>query len=252
MKLFLFILTIICCSNSLPAQKDSIASSPVVQYGTQSDLEPVNFDKAKLEEYRQLKDFDYLTEIEKDSWWTRFKKWLDMKYQQFMDWLFGEYKANAILALLLKLLPYLIIAGILALIVWLFIRLNPGASFLVEPQEPRVNFNEEEEIIHKADISGLIDEAIANRDYRLAIRYYYLRLLKQLDSHGFIQYEFQKTNAEYLIEIKEEDLQSSVKKIIRLYNFIWYGNFPVSAEDFNRVQENFRSINVSLNSKSND
>lgn len=252
MKLFLLILAIIYCSNAFPAQQDSLATPQAVQYETVKEVEPVVLDTAKLEDYRQLKAFDYLNDVEKDSWWTRFKKWLDMKYQQFLTWLFGEYEANSILTFLLKLLPYLFIAAILGLIIWLFVRLNPGASYLGEQEEPGVSFNDEEEIIQKADISKLIEEAIANGDYRLAVRYYYLRLLQQLDNNGIIKYEYQKTNADYLAEIKENELQNSVRRIIRLYNFIWYGNFAVSAEDFYRVQENFRSINTTLKSQSND
>ncbi|HSI71222.1 MAG TPA: DUF4129 domain-containing protein [Gillisia sp.] len=252
MKLFLIILSFICCNYSLFAYQDSIASSPSIQYETGRDLNPVSFNSEKLEGYKQQKDFDYLKEVENDSWWSRFKKWLDMKYHQFMEWLFGEYTANSILLFILMILPYLILAAILGLIVWLFIRLNPGASLLGDPQEPQVYFNEEEEIIQNADISGLIEEAIANKDYRLAIRYYYLRLLKNLDKQGIIKYEYQKTNAEYLAEIKEQDLQHSVKRIIRLYNFIWYGSFPVTGEDFNTVRESFRSIETNLKPAGNE
>lgn len=246
MKIFLFIFSLICSSNFLFAQQDSIALPPPLQYETGRDLQSVSFNSEKLEDYKQQKEFDYLKEVENDSWWSRFKKWLEMKYNQFMNWLFGEYTANSILAFFLMLLPYLFIAAIAGLIIWLFIRLNPGASLLGDPQEPQVYFNEEEEIIQSANISKLIEEAIATRDYRLAIRYYYLRLLKNLDRQGIIKYEYQKTNAEYLSEIKEQDLQHSVKRIIRLYNFIWYGNFSVTAEDFNTVRETFRSIETNL------
>jgi hypothetical protein len=252
MKIFLFILNLFCCTNLIFAEQDSISPSPAVQYETGMELQPLTFDRGKIEDYKQQRDFDYLKEVENDSWWTRFKNWLDMKYHQFMAWLFGDYKANSILAFLLMLLPYLFIIAILGLIVWLFIRLNPGASLLGEQEQPQVYFNEEEEIIQKADISGLIEEAIANRDYRLAIRYYYLRLLRQLDREGIIKYEYQKTNAEYLSEIEEHDLKTSVKRIIRLYNFIWYGSFPVSNEDFNTVRETFRSIETTLMPKVNE
>lgn len=252
MKIFLFILSTFWYSNFLFAAQDSIISSPVVQYEKSRELKPASFEPGKLENYRQQNEFDYLNEVENDSWWTRFKNWLDMKYNQLMAWLFGEYKANSIIVFFLTLLPYLILAAILGLIVWLFIKLNPGASLLGEPNEPQVYFNEEEEIIQKADISGLIEEAIAKGDYRLAIRYYCLRLLKQLDSKGIIKYEYQKTNAEYLAEIQNQDLQNSVKRIIRLYNFIWYGSFPVTGEDFNTVQETFRSMEINLKPLENE
>lgn len=247
MKLFLYsIFLVFSCTNIFAAQDSIIAKDRELRYETEEALSPVAFDKEQIKSYKNDRAFDYMNQVEDDSWWTRFKKWVDLKFQQLVDWLFGDYKAHSAIVFILSILPYLILGAVAAFIIWLFIRLNPGASILNDPKKPEVYFSEEEEIIHSKDISELIEMAINNGEYRLAVRYYYLQLLKQLNEAEIINYEYQKTNAEYLAEINEEHIKAPLKRIMRLYDFIWYGNFPVTPEDFSRVQESFRSLGSSL------
>lgn len=160
--------------------------------------------------------------------------------------MFGDYTANRLVAALLLILPYVLIAVIIGLIVWLFIRLNPGQSFIGEHETGSVSFNEEEEIVRSQDISSLIESAIAVGDYRLAVRYYYLQLLKNLNEKGLINYEFQKTNAEYLAEIRDDSFKPKVKRLMHLYDFIWYGSFSVTENDFLVAQNSFREVESSI------
>ncbi|UJH92021.1 DUF4129 domain-containing protein [Antarcticibacterium sp. 1MA-6-2] len=239
MNIRLIILLLFFYSTSHFAAQDSVGiSQPGVQYDTVSPRQPVEFDSEKIEAYKEQSAFAYLEEVENDSWWTRFKRWLDLKFNQLTSWLFGEYEPNSFFAFLLRILPYLIIGLVLGFFVWLFLKLNPGASILEEQKAPQVSFNEEEELVRSGDISELIENAINSGDYRLAVRYYYLQLLRILDDKDLINYEYQKTDSEYLAEVNNE-FKSPLKKIMRLYDFIWYGNFPVTAEDFSRVQSSF-------------
>lgn len=225
--------------------RDTIASQEV-KYDKNSTLNQLEFDSEKIKSYKEDNSFNYLAEVEQDSWWTRFKRWLQMHYQSFIEWLFGEYRANAVIAFLLQTLPYLIVGAIMGFIVWLFIRLNPGPSILGESPAPEVYYNEEEKIVRSKNIAELIEAAIQKGDYRLAVRYYYLQLLKQLNEKGLINYEFQKTNAEYLREVKDEKFQLPLKKVMRIYDFIWYGSFGVSDSDFSLAQRYFGEIERSL------
>ncbi len=225
--------------------QDSTAVNDL-RYDNYTVLEPVDFNKEQIEDYKNQKEFNYLEEIENDSWWTRFKRWINMQYQKLIDWLFGDYKAHSIIAFLLEVLPYLIIGIVIGLIVWLFIRLNPGPSILGEPIDPEVHYNEEEKIVRSQDIPSLIEDAIQKGDYRLAVRYYYLQLLKILNEKGLIHYEFQKTDAEYLSEIKNDNFMKPLKQVMRIYDFIWYGNFNVSEKDFAVAQNTFQDLQSSL------
>ena len=247
MRLLLFLIFILLYSPCFSGAQDTlIQSNNSLLYDSETSIERVQFDREQISEFKNDKAFDYLAEIENDSWWTRFKRWLSMKYNQLLQWLFGDYTANGVVAFLLLILPYILIAAIMAFVVWLFIRLNPGPSLIGDPETGTVTFNEEEEIVRSQDIPTLIDSAIQAGDYRLAVRYYYLQLLKHLNSKGLINYEFQKTNAEYLAEIRDDSYKSKLKRLMRLYDFIWYGSFNVTEKDFSVAQNSFREVESSI------
>ena len=241
--LFVFILF---CSFTIKSQDSLSIDGKHLQYDKTTNINPIDFNADKIADLKTDPSFEYLNTIENDSWWTKFKRWINMRYQQFIDWLFGDYQAYEFVAIFLKILPYLILAGFIALVVWLFIKLNPGKSFLEEQQAPHVFINDEENIVKSDNIGELIACAVKDGDFRLAIRYYYLHLLRQLNQKELIKYEFQKTNSEYLNEIKAENLRIQLKKAMRLYDFIWYGSFSLSETDFHLAQRNFQNLETSI------
>lgn len=246
-KFLLYLLIVLCSVVSYGAQDSLPGPKREVTFDTSTPITPIDFDEEKIAQYKGEKAFNYLTEIGTDSWWTKFKRWLGLKYGQLIEWLFGDYEANSWVAFFLMLLPYIIIGVVIGLIIWLFIRLNPGPSLLGEPEASAVYFTEDEKLVQSADLSSLIEAAIAAGDYRLAVRYYYLKLLKLLHNKKMINYEFQKTDTEYLAELRDEAFRTPLKRIMRIYDFIWYGNFPVSEKEFVMAQDYFRSIESSLN-----
>lgn len=247
----LFILIFFC--SSLGWTQDTLSERPKkLRYDTSSILEPLGFEEHQIDQYKSQRAFEYLNAAEKDTWWTRFKEWVNKRYHQILDWLFGDYQANTILAFFLKLLPYLLVMAIAAFGVWLFTRLNPGNYLLAPKEEPEVFLSEEEKIIKSENISDLIEKAIRDGDYRLAVRYYYLQLLRQLNAKELIHYEFQKTDTEYLNELRKEHFRPELKKLMRIYDFIWYGSFPISEDDFQKTQRSFQDFQTSLKTIENE
>lgn len=92
------------------------------------------------------------------------------------------------------------------------------------------------------DFEQLISKAENNNDYRLAIRYYYLLVLKSLSLKNIIEIEDDKTNAEYLNEIKNIDLNIAFSRILYVYNYTWYGEFAVNQQQYNIAKNNFQSL----------
>jgi len=241
--LFVFILF---CPIAVKAQDSLSLEEKQVQYDATTNLNPLDFNADKMADLKKDPSFDYLRTVENDSWWTRVKRWINTRYQQFTDWPFGDYKAYEFVEVLLKILPYLILGAFIGLIIWLFIRLIPARSLFEEQETPQVFLNDEENIVRSENIGELIDDAIKDGDYRLAVRYYYLQLLRQLNQKKLINYEFQKTNSEYLNEIKENNLRIHLKKVMRIYDFIWYGSFSLSEPDFHLAQRNFQNLQTSI------
>jgi hypothetical protein len=89
-----------------------------------------------------------------------------------------------------------------------------------------------EENISGVNFNTLIKEANDEENYRLAIRYYYLWLLKELDETDNIAYDPQKTNVDYQLELATSTLSEDFVKASYYYSYIWYGEFAIDEEDY--------------------
>ena len=143
----------------------------------------------------------------------------------------------------LSWLFYLALA--LAVIYLVYILLNEGGTGLFSSNQNRKLNNHEDitaENIEHADIHALIKNAENNKDYRLATRYYYLLVLKTLSLKNHIKFEDDKTNNEYLNEISNKPFSKTFAYTSYLYNYIWYGEFPLNIEKYNKAKSNFVTL----------
>lgn len=100
----------------------------------------------------------------------------------------------------------------------------------------------EEENIHETDLNALLSKAIKEKDYRLATRYYYLSLLKLLSDTELITYDKDKTNSEYLFELKDTTMRSHFSYLSYIYNYVWYGEFTVDELKFSAIESKYKSF----------
>ena len=212
---------------------------------------PIDFDDSYIEELKKQEEFIYLEKKEVENWWTIFKQWIGNLWNSFLEWLFGDINASGFWAVLIELLPYLVMIGIFILIVWLFIKLNPGKSLMGSRDESSVFLSEDEKIIQSQNIEHLIEKAKENKDYRLAVRYYFLLILKRLIDRKVINYEMEKTNEDYLSEITNADWKREFTSLTHLYDFIWYGNFSISENEFFKVEKHFQKMESELKIEEN-
>ncbi len=132
-----------------------------------------------------------------------------------------------------------------AVLYLVYILFNEGGSGLFSSKQSRT-LNDYDEItaenIENADINRLINNAEGANDYRLAIRYYYLLVLKNLSIKNYIKFEDDKTNAEYLNEISTTPFSKEFTYASYLYNYIWYGEFSLNTVDYNKAKNNFVTL----------
>ncbi|HAX14406.1 MAG TPA: DUF4129 domain-containing protein, partial [Leeuwenhoekiella sp.] len=190
--------------------------------------------------------FDYVAFVPPDNIWTRFKTWLNDLWASFIQWLLQGEEVGGILGFLIEALPYLIIILVVALLVWLFMRIDLGGSPLKTNALNKVILSDEQKIIETQNIQELIDTALKENNYRLAVRFYYLLLLQKLAQKDIIDWQVQKTNADYIYEIKNDTLRADFTKLTRIYDFIWYGNFNVSSHQFLKAEKEFKKTTADL------
>lgn len=98
------------------------------------------------------------------------------------------------------------------------------------------------EDITSESLKEAIAKAVSQRDYRMAIRFSYLQLLKIFSHHGFIHFAADTTNQEILNELYIQPFYHEFFQITRSYEYVWYGMIPVNKDNFEQLQHDFSSL----------
>lgn len=236
-KLLSFFCLLILGTISVSGQKDS--TDLVFDTGP---LEIKKITNEDLQTFKDNPDFNYEVIESNPSWWDNFLTWLWNLLLHFFQWLFGVEKAAGFLAEFFSWIPYIFLGLLLFLLIKFFLNVNARSLLYSKKNQSSVTLSEEEHIIKNEDIQQLIQEAIQQKDYRLAIRYYYLHILKMLSDGEFIEWQLQKTNADYISEIEEPELKQPFGHITWLYDYIWYGEFDIDEVKYTRLEPTFTSF----------
>lgn len=101
---------------------------------------------------------------------------------------------------------------------------------------------EEEADVESEDIEEKISKAIAAGNYRAAVRFLYIKTLQLLNNKGWIRYHAQATNHEYILQMSNNKLSNEFNFLTGVYDYVWYGEFELSGDQFGRVQHVFNNF----------
>ncbi|MFT3981733.1 MAG: hypothetical protein QM687_14790 [Ferruginibacter sp.] len=99
----------------------------------------------------------------------------------------------------------------------------------------------EEELMEQNDFDSLISKALAEQDYRSAVRFHFIKTLQQLRDKNHIVYEADKTNNRYVYEVPQH-LRNDFSRLIFQYEYVWYGHFDINQEQYYRVRDGFNKF----------
>jgi hypothetical protein len=242
MRKILFLLLLVGASISCfslgavqaPEAKKTVSEKQVVKYDN-TKFTPREFDQQKIRSYRLDKDFIYdNTAPENESLWTRFWKWFWELFERVTG---NKYAGSFMGYAAIILLAAAVVFGVMKLL-GLDLKILSGKSKPVE-----VPYSETPDNIHEINFMEEIDKAVSSGNYRLAVRLFYLRLLKQLNDNGHISWQPEKTNQAYIYEIADLQKRSLFKTLTTQFEYIWYGEFYIDRENFNDVRSGFDQFN---------
>lgn len=135
-----------------------------------------------------------------------------------------------------------------ALVLWLLYKIFSGQGSLFARNKKQAVVVEEtsEEDTTGKPLEQLIDKAIRAKDYRLAIRYWYLHTLEVLAEKHLISLAPQKTNYQYLRELNDKPVASNFSKLTLQYEYVWYGEFKLDDITFNKIHEGFKKFKTQV------
>lgn len=97
------------------------------------------------------------------------------------------------------------------------------------------------------DSETLLRNAIRNGNYRMAVRYLYLQTLSRLADRKLITINTNKTNYEYVNELRKQNFANEFASLTLKYEYVWYGEYPVDERLFKQLEDEFNRFNKTVN-----
>jgi hypothetical protein len=148
---------------------------------------------------------------------------------------------------LLRIISYVLIVAMVGLLIYYVVK-NSAGDFKINARKNHAqDFTAPVENIEDLDVAALLKQALTAGNLRMAVRLYYLGLLKLLNEGGIIVWKKDKTNREYLSELMFQDQYfEDVKKLTLAYEQVWYGEHTLTPESFQVLIKNFELVNQKL------
>jgi len=152
------------------------------------------------------------------------------------DWNFGSWDfGGGIRTLLFIMAIGLLLFFVIRIVNTQFLRKNKKIATDVS----EVNFEDD---LENQDLQTFLDQAMQNKDYKQAIRLYYLIIIQDLNQKGWIKWEKDKTNSRYVREMASQTTGNQFREITGQFNFIWYGDHLVDEAMFTRESPKFQNF----------
>jgi Domain of unknown function (DUF4129) len=154
----------------------------------------------------------------------------------------------ALAGLFLELLKWFFIIGGTALLAFLIYRfIGEGNVFGMRSRKIAINSEEIdldkiEENLEKVELDPIIKKAIAAKNFPLAIRLYYLAILKELTLAGAIIWKKDKTNRIYVQEMQPHPLMEKFRQVTGMFERVWYGDTALDETGFEEVRQPFENL----------
>ena len=156
----------------------------------------------------------------------------------------GEMQSISVLPIFNS--TFFIVLGVLLISFLVFLFLGNKSGILFKKEQLRKDSLEFEELsIQDTKISELellLENALTQKNYKVAIRALYLLTLKHLAETSLIQLRENKTNYDYFHEIKNGNTKQLFKSITTVYDYVWYGEFEAQSSHYQSAADLYRQL----------
>jgi hypothetical protein len=216
---------------------DSVLSKNPV---TENPVYPKKF-KENIQSRYKGKEFDYTTVKPRMSFWEKLMK----KIGELLDSIFGETvftKSGNFAGVFIRIFVILLAGFLLYFIIKFLIGKEGG--FLFGKKNKKVDIRDEElhENIHEINFPESILKFEKSGDYRSAVRYQFLFILKKLSDKKLITWNPEKTNKDYVAELKAPHLKDGFYDLSYIFDYVWYGEFTINEENYLKFKNQYQSF----------
>ncbi|MFP3591523.1 DUF4129 domain-containing protein [Chryseobacterium sp. SIMBA_038] len=186
-------------------------------------------------------EFDYTTIKPKESFWQKLLRKIDKILQSiFGDTVFT--KSGNIAGILIRIFAIILVGFLLYFIIKYLI--GKDGNFIFGKKNKKVIIKDEElhENIHEINFPESIAKFEREGDYRSAVRYQFLFVLKKLSDKKSINWNPEKTNKDYVTELKAPHLKNDFSNLSYIFEYVWYGEFSIDEQSYQKFKAQYQAF----------
>lgn len=229
-KSFFFTFVLLFCYNTLFSQQSVQMDS--------GRIHERSISKQALQKIRGDQDFQYDRYREPPkSIWDKFWSWAWYKIDQLMSTRPGK----------ITVWTFIILLAVSAIVFFILkvTEMNKVGLF-ARTSDSEIRYNISSDDINQISFDEAIERAISEGNFRLALRLLYLQSLKKLSDKGYIDWQINKTNSDYIFEVLNKPWHPLFKSLTRKFEYSWYGEMNIGKDDFENLQLQFQQFNNQL------
>jgi len=115
-------------------------------------------------------------------------------------------------------------------------------------RKKKISLEDIETNLQEADVESFLQKALKEGDYRLAVRLYYLAIIKELSLNNIINWKKDKTNGHYMRELRRKKYPKleEFRNATRIFEYVWYSDAPFDGAKFKEVRADFKNLLVAI------
>ena len=163
-----------------------------------------------------------------------------------------DFQGMEILAQVLK---FLFIALIIGVVVFILVKMLSAGS-IFKPKSKKIkgtvenlDFDDLENNLQESDLEAYLKDALSKKEHKIAVRLYFLMVIRDLSDKDLIRWKKDKTNRDYLRETSGLSFHAKQREVTQVFERVWYGEFNINASDFNGIQPKFQSLLQDIKTK---
>jgi hypothetical protein len=189
-------------------------------------------------------EFVYELEL-KPSIFQRFIQWLARMLAKIFNFE-ATQRSFDIVEIVIKVLIFVAIGLMIFFIVRALLKNEGYWVFAKKADAAAIRTSDVETNVLETDFDELIKNAVRDKNFNLAVRYYYLKSLKILSEKSIINWDAEKTNSDYYFEIQNEKLKDQFNYVSYIYNYCWYGEFDLNIANWEHAENTFLTFIKSI------
>jgi hypothetical protein len=144
---------------------------------------------------------------------------------------------------LLIIMIAVLAAAVIYMIVVSFSEKNKKVNAIVVDENKFENLT-----ITKTELELALEAALKDKNYREAVRIYFIAVIKEMKDRSWIKWEKKKTNHHYINEITGRKQQPDFITATRTFEIVWYGNRSIAENEYAQIEPLFKRLINSIHS----